>query len=102
MIHHGNLLNHKRVFKFYSVVFSSCFGNDTGNGDNGRGKTYTMTAKEHHDDLIVDSDFTTYMNSDFKSLDYGDTIIIHDNLTEVIYGSASDITYKRFITTEKE
>ena len=86
------------AFCLVLVVFlSGCTDNDDGdedtNGDtNGgitdddttdddtTGNTYTMTAKEHTDDMTTDSDWTTYITILYDTVEEGDTVIIQDTI----------------------
>ena len=86
------------------IVFTSgCFENEnkktninTTNGSTG--KTVTMNAREFENESIEDYNYDT---NDFvfklKSVDDGDTIIIHDNISEIIYNSDDDTTTVTFL-----
>ena len=69
--------------------------------DNNTGKTVTMTAKEHLEDIetiYAPDEITT----NFNSLDEGDTLIIQDTILNINYDDAADRTIIVFVSTEGE
>lgn len=69
--------------------------------NNNTGKTVTMTAKEHLEDIetIYGTDEIT---TNFNSLDEGDTLIIQDTILNINYDDAADRTIIVFVSTEGE
>ena len=90
------------------VIFvSGCTDSDDSKdeeSDNGgtTGNTYTMTAKEFNDDMIMDKDWNTYETMDYISLEGGDTLIIQDTIAEILYNPVTDSTTVTFEWIEGE
>lgn len=85
------------------MLISGCTDSDE-ESDNGgtTGNTYTMTAKEFNDDMTMDTDGTTYVTHGYTSLEGGDTLIIQDTITEILYDSVTDSTTVTFEWIEGE
>jgi hypothetical protein len=84
------------IFCFTTAIFiCGCSEQD----NNTKGKTVTMTAKEHLDDIetIYATDEIT---KNFNSLDEGDTLIIQDTILNINYDDATDRTIIVFVSTE--
>lgn len=64
------------------------------------GNTVTMTAKEHSDDMSMDSDWSTYITIAYDSLEDGDTLIIQDTISSISYDSDTDATIVTFEWTD--
>ena len=78
------------------IFLSGCTENKTTNNDDGSNdttpQTYTWTAKQFIDDMIVDTDWTDGLELLYTTLKDGDTLIIQDTISEVSYDSETDIT----------
>ena len=84
------------IFCFITTIFiCGC----TEQNNNTTGKTVTMNAKEHLDDIetIYDNDKIT---TNFKSLDEGDTLEIQDTIFNINYDDTIDRTIILFVSTE--
>ena len=75
---------------------------ESGTGGGTTGNTVTMTAKEHYDDMSMDTDWSTYITILYDSLEDGDTLIIQDSVTNISYDSNTDATTVTFEWTEGE
>lgn len=66
---------------------------ETGGSDSGTtGNSITMTAEELANDMDLQTDWSTYMTMDFKSLKEGNTLIIEDTISEINYDRTVDAT----------
>lgn len=58
--------------------------------------TFTMTAKEHNDDISVDIDEGDGFSLLYNSLGDGDLLIILDTISDIYYDISTDITTVKF------
>jgi len=57
------------------------------------GNTHTMNAEKLFNDMIINSDWSTYLTMSYSSLDEGDTLIVHDIISEISYDTSVDATH---------
>jgi hypothetical protein len=80
-----------------ALIFSGCTeqNNNEPNG-NGNGATngneFRMNTIQLHNDIDVQTDYTTYMTMDYKSMEEGDTLIFMDTISEIQYLNDVDAT----------
>jgi len=74
------------------LLTCGCTQDEDGDGGGTSGSTVTMTAEEYGNDLAMDIDWSSYITIGFTSLEEGDTLIIHDTISEINYDSDADAT----------
>lgn len=66
--------------------------NENGNGNGATGNTFTMNAEELLNDMNIETDYATYMKTDFISMQEVDSLIFMDAISEIQYLTDVDAT----------
>ena len=89
------------IFILYAVIVISIGAyliigdwgpSEASNISGGSDTTATLTAKQFLEDMTLDTDWATYTIIDYASLKTGDSVIIQDKITSILYNSELDAT----------
>ena len=83
------------IYFIMIILFSGCveFGTEV-QDDRGKitGEIVVMTAKEHNEDIILDMDWSDGYSILYDSLDDGDSLIIQDKISDILYDDIDDVS----------